>query len=59
MNNKEVEEFINGIGAIMEVSGIMRDQLIAQGFTRPEAVQMVGQFLNSVLTSGMNGGEKK
>lgn len=59
MNNKEVNDFIESMGAIMEMAGLMRDQLIAQGFTRQESVQIVGDFLGKLLTSSMNGGEKK
>lgn len=45
-NNEEMlKGLIDGIGAIAEVAGVMRDSLITNGFTRKEACEMVSDFI--------------
>ena len=57
--NKKVEEFVNAIGAMSEMVGIMREHLMRNGFTREEAVDIVKAYIIAVMTgdSGSNGGK--
>lgn len=42
-------EFINAVGALSEIAGLLRDQLVKNGFTRVEACQMVSTILASMI----------
>lgn len=55
-SNKQLSDFINGIGAVAEMVGIIRDNLIQNGFTRNESCHIVGMILTGMLTGT---GEKK
>lgn len=46
-----VKQFIQGLGAIAESSGILRDQLIANGFTRTEAITLCRTYIQSMVTN--------
>ncbi len=41
----DVKGLLNSIGALAEVAGFMRDQLMERGFTREEAVTIVDHYL--------------
>lgn len=60
MDNKTnlIKELINGIGAICEISGLMRDNLIRNGFTRKEACDIVGRCMSDIFRNAGNN-EKK
>ena len=45
-----MNDLINGLGAIAETLGIMRQNLLAQGFTRPEAVQLCNTMLAMMMS---------
>ena len=45
MDNDELKEFITGIGLICEMSAILRDNLIRNGFTREEACRIVSGYI--------------
>lgn len=40
-----VNQLITAVGAISELAGLMRDHLMANGFTRKEAVNIAGQYV--------------
>lgn len=60
MNEKTnpIKELINGIGAICEIAGLMRDNLIHNGFTRKEACDIVGRYVSDIFRNAGNN-EKK
>ena len=60
MDNKTnlIKELINGIGAICEIAGLMRDNLIRNGFTRKEACDIVGRYMSDIFINAGNN-EKK
>ncbi len=47
MNDKslDVNQFITAICAAAEIAALMRDHLMANGFTRKEAVNIAGQYV--------------
>lgn len=49
MNNDDLRNLINGIGAICEMAGVLRDNLIRNGFTREEACRMVTSVLSEAF----------
>ena len=49
-----VKQFIQGLGAIAESCGILRDQLISNGFTRTEAITLCRTYLQSLVTQAKN-----
>lgn len=49
-----VKKFIEGLGAIAESCGILRDQLISSGFTRTEAIALCRTYLQSMVTTAKN-----
>lgn len=46
MSNPIIEKFMTAVGALGEICGTMRDMFIANGFTREEAIYLVGEFIN-------------
>lgn len=49
-----VKDFVNGLGAIAESCGILRDALISSGFTRTEAIALCRTYLQSLVTQSKN-----
>ena len=45
MDNEALKNLVNGIGAMCEMAGLLRDNLIKNGFTREEAVTIVRSFI--------------
>ena len=52
--NEEIEKVINSLGAICEIAGFMREQLMNNGFTREEACSMTLEYIIALTTN--NGG---
>lgn len=48
--------FIEAIGGMAEMVGLLRDSLLKNGFTREEAVSMAGECLTAII---LNAGGKK
>lgn len=51
----DLKDLLQSIGALSELLGIMRDELIKGGFTREESVYLIGVILESVVTNRNNG----
>lgn len=51
--NENLQDLINGIGALGEISGIMRDVLTENGFNRQEACYIVAMVISTVIEKGM------
>lgn len=43
--NEEVESMITAIGALCEIAGFMKKQLMEQGFTKHEAFRICKEFI--------------
>lgn len=41
----DVKAILTSIGALAEIAGFMRDQLVTRGFTREEAVAIVDHYI--------------
>ena len=54
MNEEQVEEIRNAIGASCEIAGLYLVELMANGFTREEAVSMVLDIIESLILGGRN-----
>ena len=54
--NDALEKAINSLGAICEIAGFMREQLMNNGFTREEACDMALSYIIALTTNG--GGEQ-
>ena len=49
-NKKQmIEEMTNALGAVSELAGFLRDQLMNNGFKRGEAVFICSQFVENML----------
>lgn len=55
MTSNVIEELRNAIGALSELSGTLRDDLIRNGFTRDEACKIVAVFISETI----NGQKRK
>lgn len=53
-----MEEMLSAVGAVCEMCGIILKLLIANGFTRQEAVTIVGNYLVAMFTNTKHKGEK-
>lgn len=47
--NNQLKDFLNAIGAVAETSGLLRDYLIQNGFTRQEAVYICSNMIASLF----------
>ncbi|MDD3020925.1 MAG: hypothetical protein PHX61_08115 [Alphaproteobacteria bacterium] len=47
--NEQVMKLLNAIGGIAESLGVLRDNLMKNGFTRPEAIQLCNTYLTAAL----------
>ena len=52
MENFDLKEFIQGIGAICETAGLLRTGFLNNGFTREEAVKMTSEFIIAMTGFG-------
>lgn len=43
--NPDANAILNNIGALAEIAGFMRDQLVTRGFSREEAVAIVDHYI--------------
>jgi len=46
---ENVTNALNAIGAVCEMAGVMRDQLIENGYERDEAVTIAGNWLIQMM----------
>ena len=51
MDAKGLQEFINAVGSIGEISGLIRDSLVRSGFTREEACEAVYRYIVATFTA--------
>lgn len=49
---RQIKAMMDGIGAICEIVGFLRKQLMANGFTRKESVMMATEVLLELMTLG-------
>lgn len=54
--NDKIEEMMNGIGAVAEMSFAFYNDLLKTGFNSVQALQLTQTFLNSVMRSSLNQG---
>ena len=50
--NEELEKALNSLGAICEIAGFMREQLMNNDFTREEACDMALSYVIALTTNG-------
>lgn len=46
---EKMQQFLNAMGMVGEMSALLRDNLMRNGFTREEACSMVGQVLREIF----------
>lgn len=44
-SREQIEQMINAVGALCELAGLLRKELIKQGFTKAESFKIVEQFM--------------
>lgn len=49
--NNPLNELVTGLGAVCEMAGLMRENLIKRGFTREEACDIVKEFIVQAFKS--------
>lgn len=52
--NDNVKDIVTAIGAVCEMAGEMKRQLVRNGFTTEEVIPLVGSFLNALLIPNKN-----
>ena len=58
-NKKQmIEEMTNALGAVSELAGFLRDQLMNNGFKRGEAVFICSQFVKNMLNPNSSSREE-
>lgn len=57
--NEEVQKLLNAIGGIAESLGVLRENLIKNGFTRLEAIQLCNTYLKAALLAPRGNTENK
>lgn len=50
MDNGAIKSLVSCIGAICEIAGLLRDNLINNGFTRKETMAIVKSFIVNAFT---------
>ena len=50
MDNYAIKNLVSCIGAICEIAGLLRDNLINNGFTRKETMAIVKSFIVNAFT---------
>lgn len=48
---QQIEELINAVGAMCEMAGLMREELLRKGFTRKEVFLVCKEFIMRTLAS--------
>ena len=56
--NDNVTELITALGAVCELCGELKRQLIRNGFTTEEVIPIVGSYLNALLIPNKNKEDK-
>jgi hypothetical protein len=51
----DVKNILNAFGVLAETSAILRDQLMKNGFTRAEAIEMVSTYIATSVASAQRG----
>ena len=46
-SKKEIQNLLNSIGALVEITTFLRDQLISHGYTRKEAVLICSNVISN------------
>ena len=52
--NNSLKDLIMAAGALCEMAGLLRDNLIRNGFTRDEAVNIAGSYVVAVATGNIS-----
>lgn len=52
--SEDLKKFMNAIGAIAETAGLLRTTLMANGFTREEAVHICSETITTMLNPANN-----
>lgn len=52
--NNSLKDLIMATGALCEMAGLLRDNLIRNGFTREEAVNIAGSYVVAVATGNIS-----
>ena len=47
--NEQLKLLLDSIGGLAEMSGLMRDEMMRNGFTRREAVSLVQTFIKTIF----------
>lgn len=57
--SKELKDFMNAIGAIAEIAGLLRETLVMNGFTREEAVLICSNTVTTMFNPANYNRQKK
>ena len=52
--NEEAKSVVTAIGALAEMCGLLKRQLIKNGFTERQAQDLVGKYLSATVTPNKN-----
>jgi hypothetical protein len=55
--NEEAKQAVIAMGAIAELCGELKRQLIRNGFTQREALELVGRYITAISTPRTNKGD--
>lgn len=52
--NEETKSVVTAIGALAEMCGLLKKQLIKNGFTEKQAMSLIGKYLSATVTPNRN-----
>lgn len=52
--NEETKSVVTAIGALAEMCGLLKKQLIKNGFTEKQAMFLIGKYLSATVTPNKN-----
>ena len=57
--NEKVQQLLTGIGALVELWGVIYKGFIGQGLDKREAIDHTAAFMKMIVESSMDGGTKE
>jgi hypothetical protein len=57
--NEGLKKLINAVGVLAEMMRLLREELLKNGFTRAEAIYLVGEFMKNQIKFNNNNNQEE